>query len=128
MKLSAIPLLLAAGVQAQSFAFTNDIPAGASYDVGSDFVLTWNTEDNDNTFQLVLYSNLVSPIFHDGEYDFNRTTTVLNDSAKVSDGSYIWHIEPVDGRAGSGWYYQFGGLVNTAGETDAFTSSFNINT
>lgn len=82
MKLLAIPALLA-GV-AQAIQFLNDIPVGAYYDPGTEFVLEWKPEDRTDTFQLTITSFLTDPILvNPGQsqfpvYDFKEMDIVLD--------------------------------------------------
>ncbi|KAK5630618.1 hypothetical protein RRF57_006333 [Xylaria bambusicola] len=85
LKVLAIQALLAGAAQAL-FGFTNDIPVDAYYDEGSDFVITWDPQDRNDTFRLELYTSLTNPIYvgpGSGPwgipvYEYNSTTTVLD--------------------------------------------------
>ncbi|KAI1302944.1 hypothetical protein F5Y03DRAFT_192042 [Xylaria venustula] len=128
--LLAIPALLAGAVQA--FGFTNDIPVDAVYDEGTDFVITWEPEDRNDTFRLELYTFLVNPIqtgtspWGGPIYDYNDTTTVLDAAAKYSAGNFTWHIDLIDGRAGPDWYYRFGAILASVGEVADYARAFEV--
>ncbi|KAI1346834.1 hypothetical protein F5Y01DRAFT_262406 [Xylaria sp. FL0043] len=128
--LAAVPALLAGAVQA--FSFTNDIPVDAYYTEGTDYAITWEIEDRNDTFRLELYTFAVNPIQTGTSpwgapiYDYNDTTTVLDAAAKYSDGQFNWHIDLVDGRAGGDWYYRFGAILASVGEVADYARSFHV--
>ncbi|KAI0186597.1 hypothetical protein EV127DRAFT_411091 [Xylaria flabelliformis] len=115
MKFLAFSALLAGAAQAQSFGFSNDIPVGAVYKIGTDFVLTWGPQTRTDTFNLTVSSGLANPIVvdpHGGPYgspiyDFKGKTIVLNGHVKFTDQKYTWKVAPIDGRQGDDWYYSF---------------------
>ncbi|KAI4862593.1 hypothetical protein F4820DRAFT_16978 [Hypoxylon rubiginosum] len=121
MKLLAIPALLA-GV-AQAIQFLNDIPVGAYYDPGTEFVLEWKPEDRTDTFQLTITSFLTDPILvNPGQsqfpvYDFKEMDIVLDEAVKFSEGSFTWLVEPIDGRTGGDYYYSFRVAYETTTES-----------
>ncbi|KAI1177832.1 hypothetical protein F4777DRAFT_166076 [Nemania sp. FL0916] len=127
-KLLAVPALLAAG--AQALTWITDIPVDAYYEVGTEFVLEWEPEDTPETFNLTLstfLSNpiLINPIPWSGPmYDFKDITIVLDDSAKLSDGSYTWVVDTVDGRTGDDYYYSFMAQYGYSGSSPR---SFHVN-
>ncbi|KAI0487530.1 hypothetical protein F4859DRAFT_510104 [Xylaria cf. heliscus] len=113
VKLLSIPALIAE--VAQGLLFTNDIPVGHYYDVGTEFVLEWAPETRTDTFNLTVFSILVDPIIVSPNggplggaiYDFKPQTVVLDDAVKFTDQSYTWVITPIDGRTGADWWYSF---------------------
>ncbi|KAI1737139.1 hypothetical protein F4680DRAFT_451233 [Xylaria scruposa] len=117
MKFLALSALLAGA--AQAIHFTNDIPVGAVYKVGTEFVLTWSPETRTDTFNLTLSSGLANPIVvdpHGGPYgspiyDFQSKTIVLDGNVKFTDQSFTWKVATIDGRQGSDWYYFFDALT-----------------
>ncbi|XXH04043.1 hypothetical protein Hte_010454 [Hypoxylon texense] len=121
MKFLAISALLAGA--AQAIQFLNDIPVGAYYSPGTEFVLEWEPEDRTDTFQLTIASFLTTPIITNPgqsqfpEYDFKVEGIVLGEDVKFSDGSFTWLIEPIDGRTGDEYYYSFQASYATTTES-----------
>ncbi|KAJ2993498.1 hypothetical protein NUW58_g1821 [Xylaria curta] len=133
MRLLVIPALLAGASQAL-FQFLNDIPVDAYYNEGSDLVIQWKPQDRNDTFRLELYTFLTDPIYVGPSpyprgfpiYEYNGTTTVLDDAAKYSVGNYTWHIDLIEGREGADWFYRFGAILGTVGEVANYARAFHI--
>ncbi|KAI0467968.1 hypothetical protein F4859DRAFT_220814 [Xylaria cf. heliscus] len=135
MKFLALSALLAAMAQASTIDFTNNIPVDATYNIGSNFVLTWKASNSapTDTFQLTLsgWNNTIAgynpgPLGSSVPY-WDTITVVLNDKVKFSDGKYTWPIKPVDSQGtwkGQGFNYAFSAYW---GDGAAAPRSFHIN-
>ncbi|KAI0904328.1 hypothetical protein F4823DRAFT_216563 [Ustulina deusta] len=128
MKLLAISALLTGAVQ--SIDFLNDIPVGAYYQEGAEFVLEWTPEVKTDTFKLQVASSLVNPILAQPStgyagplYDYREISAVLDDAVKLTAGNFTWVIELIDGRSGDDYYYRFGASYEN---TSAYLYSFHV--
>ncbi|KAI0515053.1 hypothetical protein F5B22DRAFT_199805 [Xylaria bambusicola] len=124
MKFLASIALLAGATQAFKW---KDVHQPGDGDVsrreGSYYVIEWDPEGSEGTFELQMRSFNNTPTIIPGPtpssfptYDYHWQTTVLNPSVKYSDKHYTWLVTPLNGRAGDEFTYRVSGQT-AAGES-----------